>query len=197
MKKTLLILLAIAVITGCNQKDKQKSSQKKGDKPADPAYVISKNGIGELKLGMTQEELEKLLNQKLVMKHAKDTGDVWSDTALVKYKDIEVSLYFDRQYSADETEKVFELIAIQSSSPLCKTAGGLGTGDNRDAILSAYEDNPIDMGPVEEMVNDTTWVFSKTKYYISVKDDKWDKQLVFHLTDKKVSSVEATIMMGE
>jgi hypothetical protein len=42
---------------------------------------------------MTQEELEKLLNQKLALKHTND-ADAWSDTAIAKYKDIEVSLFF-------------------------------------------------------------------------------------------------------
>lgn len=197
MKKTLLILLAIVAIAGCNQKDKNKSSKKTGDTPADPGYVITKDGIGELKLGMTQEELEKVLNQKLVMKHAKDTGLVWADTAVAKYKDMEVSLYFDRQYNADETVKIFELSAIETSNSLCKTNSGIGIGDDRAAILSAYENNPIDMGPEEDRVNDTTWVLSKTKYYINVKDDKWDRELVFRLVDKKVASIQATIIMGE
>lgn len=197
MKKILLILSAVALIASCNQKNKQNSSKKTGDKPADPAYVITKDGIGELKLGMTQEDLEKLLNQKLGMKHAKDTGEVWADTAVIKYKDMDVSLFFERQYTDDQNVNILQLIAVETGSPLCKTDSGLGTGDDRSAILSAYENNPIDMGPVEDMINDTTWAFSKTKYYVNVKDDKWDRQLIFHLTDKKVTSIEATIIMGE
>jgi len=34
---------------------------------------------------MTTTDLEKLLKQSLVMKHANDTGEIWVDTATVKY----------------------------------------------------------------------------------------------------------------
>ena len=53
------------------------------------------------------------------------------------------------------------------------------------------------MGPEWESVNDSTWAMSKTKYSISIKDDKWDKELIFHLVNKKVVSLQAGIIMGD
>lgn len=196
MKKLLLVLSATVVLFSCNQKDKQKSSKQPGKKTETTPYTISKDGIGELKIGMTQAELEKLLNQKLAMKHANDM-EAWGDTVMIKYKEIEVSLYFDRQYNEDENIKIMQLSALETSSPLCKTATGLGIGDERTAVLSAFEDNPINMGPEYEQVNDSTWAPSKTKYSINVKDDKWDRELIFHLVNKKVASLAASIIMGE
>jgi len=195
MRSLFIILFLGVALFSCNSKKKQSNS--KGDKKTETTpYAISKDGIGELKIGMTQAELEKLLNQKLAMKHAADM-EAWGDTVMVKYKEIEVSLYFERQYNEDESVKIMQLSAIETSSPLCKTENGLGIGDERATILSAYEDNPIDMGPQYEQVNDSTWSPSKTKYHINVKDDKWDRQLTFLLVNKKVASLQATIIMGD
>jgi hypothetical protein len=47
------------------------------------------------------------------------------------------------------------------------------------------------------MVNDSTWALSKTSYFIYISDDKWDKQLVFRLSNKKVASLEAIVSMGD
>ncbi|MEQ1675104.1 MAG: hypothetical protein ABL876_00305 [Chitinophagaceae bacterium] len=197
MKKIFIPLIVLSAFISCGKKNKQNNSGVPDNKKETAQYIISKEGIGDLKIGMTQTELEKLLNQKMVMLHANDTSDIWSDTARVKYKDIAVSLYFERQYSEDKDAKVMQLMAVETSSTLCKTATGLGVGDERAAILTAYEANPIDMGPESEMVNDTTWVLSKTKYYINVKDDKWDKEIVFRLVNKKVASIEATLILGD
>lgn len=194
MRKILLFFLAIAVLESCGSKDNSTSS---GKKPAEAAHTISKDGIGDIKIGMSQEELEKVLNQKLAMRHANDTGEVWSDTATVKYKDMDLSLYFQMIYHETARTEMMQLSGVETGSPLCKTATGLGVGDNRAAILAAYEDNPIDMGPENEMVNDTTWVLSKTKYIIYVKDDKWDKELIFRLVNKKVASLEASLLLGD
>lgn len=197
MKKIFIFLITVTAFISCGKKNKQSNSGVPDNKKETAQYIISKEGIGDLKIGMTQTELEKLLNQKMVMLHANDSGDIWADTAMVKYKDIEVSLYFERQYSEDKDAKVMQLTAVETSSSLCKTATGIGVGDERAAILTAYETNPIDMGPESEMVNDTTWVLSKTNYYINVKDDKWDKEIVFRLVNKKVASIEATLILGD
>lgn len=197
MRSLFIILFSAFALLSCNQKDKPSGKNEPGKKNENPAYTITKDGIGDLKIGMTQAELEKLLGQKLSLKHANDPGDVWADTATAKYKEIDVTLYFERQYNEDEDVKIMELFGVETTSPLCKTATGLGVGDERAAIVAAYEDNPINMGPEYEQVNDTTWAPSKIKYSINVKDDKWDKELVFHLLNKKVNSMAASIIMGE
>lgn len=196
MKSLFLLLLSALVITGCNQGDKEKPSSKKDKNPVNEKYLLSKDGIGELKIGMTKTDLEKLLKEPLIMKHAKDTGEIWVDTATAKYGEIQVDLYFQKMYSEEPTTEM-ELFGLSTSSPLCKTASGLGVGDDRSAVLAAYEDNPVNMGPESVMVNDTTWALSKTNYYINISDDKWDKQIVFLLVNKKVASMQATLSMGE
>lgn len=192
MKNVLICLFAAFAFTSCSQKDKKETPKnvENGD------YVITKEGINELKIGMPQSDVEKLLNQKFDFKAMKDSVGYWNDTVKSKYKDLEVSLYFERQYIADDSS-FMQLSGVETSSPLCKTAAGIAVGDEKSAIIPAYEDNPINMGPEWENTNDTTWVMSKTKYSISVKDDKWDKQLIFHLVNKKVTSIQAAIVMEE
>jgi hypothetical protein len=180
----------------CNQKKLQPDSKLSGKKVENTGYTISKDGLGELKIGMTQAEVEKLLSQQFKFNSVKDAPGYWQDTVKAKYKEIEVSLYFERQY-VDDDNATMQLAGVETGNSLCKTASGLGIGDEKLTIVSRYDDNPIDMGPEFEQVNDSTWLPSKTKYYINVKDDKYDKQLSFHLLNKKVVSLQAAIIMGE
>ena len=196
MKNSLLLLATVLLLASCKGKDKQGPSEQKDKKPTSPEYTISKDGIGELKIGMLQADIEKLLKQSLAMKHAKDTGEIWSDTATVTYNKMEINLYFQRSYVEAHADEM-ELFGLSTSSPLCKTATGLGVGDDRNAVLAAYQDNPITMGPESVMKDDTTWVFSKTDYYIYVSDEKWDRQLSFRLVNKKITTLEAILQMGD
>ena len=195
MRNLFIFFFAAFTFLSCNQKSKQPAAKQPANKTENTGYIISKDGIGDLKIGMTKSEVEKLLGQKFNLKSATDST-VWQDTVLAKYKDLDVSLYFERQYN-EENSYEMQLTGVSTSSPLCKTASGIGIGDEKSAIISAYDDNPIYMGPDYDMVNDTTSVPSKIKYFINVKDDKWDKELVFRLVNKKVASLQASILMGE
>ncbi len=196
MKYLHLFAISALFIISCNDNNKEKSTTKTGKAPTDSKYLLSKDGIGELKIGMLQKDIEKILQQSLVMKHANDTGEVWSDTAIVKYGDMELTLSFQKSYN-ENTPDEMELYSLSTSSPLCRTADGLGVGDDKYAVLAAYEDNPISMGPEYIQLNDTTWGLSKTNYNIYVSDDKYDKQITFLLTNKKVVKLEAILHMGD
>lgn len=195
MRNLFIFFFGAFTILSCNQKSKQPAAKQPDNKTENTGYIINKDGIGDLKVGMTKSEVEKLLGQKFNLKSATDST-VWQDTALAKYKDLDVSLYFERLYSEENSYDI-QLTGVSTSSPLCKTVSGIGIGDEKSAIISAYDNNPIDMGPDYETINDTTSVPSKTKYSINVKDDKWDRELVFRLVNKKVASLQASILMGE
>jgi hypothetical protein len=196
MKKIFIILLS-AVFFSCNQKKKEQTTKQENKKPTDTTYIISGNGLGPIKIGMTQEELEKLLNQKLALKHTND-ADAWSDTAIAKYKDIEVSLFFQQQYNEDQNApKVWELFELSSESTLCKTMTGIGIGDDKIAVISRYDDNYINMGPQFEQVNDSTWLPSKTKYMIHVLNTDDNKEIFFKLINKKIVSIGVSLAMGD
>jgi transposase len=196
MRKIFLILLA-AGLSNCNPKKNEQSTKQENKKPTDTAYVISGYGIGPVKIGMTQDELEKLLNQKLVFKHTND-ADAWSDTAIAKYKDIEVSLFFQQRYNEDQkAPKVWELSGLSSVNALCKTMTGIGIGDDKVAVISSYDDNFINMGPQYEQVNDSTWLPSKTKYMIHISNVDDENELFFILINKKIASMGVSVSMGD
>jgi hypothetical protein len=196
MRNLCFCLLIAFSLFSCSQKQDKQDKKEPAKKMENSDYIISKEGISELKIGMTQDEVQGLLHKHFNFNAMKDSAGYWNDTVLTKYKDIDVSLYFERQY-VDNDSTYMQLAGVETSSSLCKTASGIGIGDERSTILSGYEDNPIDMGPELEQVNDSTWLPSKTKYNINVKDDKWDKSLIFHLLNKKVVSLEAGIIMGD
>ncbi len=194
MKNFVLSLLAAFVLFSCNQKEKDKKEPEK--KVEKSEYTITKDGIGPLQIGMKDTELETLLNQRFTFRMVIDSPGYWQDTIKAKYKDIDVSLFFERM-NGDSDSTYMQLWGLETSSKLCKTEYGVGIGDERSAILQPYDDRPINMGPVYEPVNDSTWAPSKTKYYVNVKDDKWDRELIFHLVNKKIISLGAAIIMGE
>lgn len=198
MKSILLLLAAAIIILSCNQKKKSDNSKPAEKNNGDTTYVVSKYGLGEIKIGMSQEELEKLLKVSLVLKHAKDSEEAWMDTAVAKYRDIEVSLYFQPRYNEDqEAPRVMELFGVESGSSLCKTAAGVGIGDDNIAVISNYGENYINMGPEFEQVNDSTWKPSKSKYNIHVSNNDDDKEFFFNLVNKKITSLGVSIAMGE
>jgi hypothetical protein len=181
-----LFPLVLIFLAACGNKTDNKNEPGK--------YVVGMDGLDEIKIGMKQAELEKLLNQKLVLKNAEANAEIWVDTARVKYKDMDMVLYFQREYQ-DENDFYMYLTGVETGNSSCKTKTGIGIGDSKEKIISAYPDNFITMGPGYE--NDTSNVASKTKYFIRVKNDDWNRELVFHLDDKKVSSVEAGMVFDE
>lgn len=194
MKNFLLCLVASFVLFSCKQKENDKTQPEK--KVEKNEYTLTKDGIGQLQIGMKDTELEKLLNQKFNFRMVVDSPGYWQDTIAAKYKDIDVSLYFERQ-DGDSDSTFMQLSGVETSDPLCKNEYGVGIGDEKMAILQPYDDRSINMGPEYEQVNDTTWAPSKTKYSVSIKDDKWDREIIFHLVNKKVSSLGAGMIMGD
>jgi hypothetical protein len=198
MKNSLLLFAVVLLLSGCKENKKEKTDDPARQSPDNPSHLLTKEGIGDLKIGMTKTDIEKLLKQPLAMKHANDTGEVWMDTAAAKYGEIDVEMYFQKHYTTEgEPTNEMELFGVSTGSKLCRTAAGIGVGDDRLAILTAYADNPINMGPENIMINDTTWGLSKTNYYINVSDEKFDKQITFLLINKKVSRLEAVLQMGD
>ena len=198
MRNLLLLITAGFVLFSCSQKDKdKKQSDKKVEKVAANEYTLTRDGIGAIKIGMSETELAKLLNQKFQFRMVVDSPGYWMDTVKAKYKEMDVSLIFQRLGPNDST--YMELMAVETSSPLCKTEYGVGVGDDRDAIIAPYDDRPISMGPDFEQVNDTTWLPSKTKYSVSISDYDYmvGRDLMFHLVNKKIVSLGASINMGE
>lgn len=188
MKKIWFIVFI--VMGGCT------SAQKK-------EQIISMQGLGELKLGMSQTEVEKLLNEKIVLPNSLDTATYnYQDTAKTKYKNINVQLEFNRSYYAPNVFRM-RLIGIRANSPLCKTATGIGVGTDRLEIITAYDNYHVNIQP--GFVNYFQTEEGPGKSTLSVLDDAastmeyWSDAytMVFYLLNKKVVSFELKAKLKE
>jgi hypothetical protein len=167
-----LILLVIAFQARGQQKD----------------HMISMEGLGSLKLGMSQAELEKLLNQKLLLDNHLDTinSPTW-DTAKLKYKNIPVQLEFDKNYTAPYTFH-WRLIGIRANSPSCKTISGIGVGSDKLKIITAFDNHYVHIQPGYANYFETEK--GKGKSTISVSNDTRTNMIRMFLLNNKVVSIE-------
>lgn len=158
-------------------------------------YIIYMNGLGALKLGMDQADIEKLLNQEIVLDNSLDTiNNFYQDTAKVKYKGINVQLEFNRNYYAPNKFRM-RLIGIRANSPLCKTTTGIGIGSDRLKIISEYDNYHVKIQPGYANYYQTET--GKGKSTVSILDDAASTMngsdaytMVFYLMNKKVASFE-------
>lgn len=158
-------------------------------------HIIRMNGLGALKLGMSQEEVGKLLNEKIILPNSLDTiNNNYQDTAKLKYKNIDVQLEFDRSYYAPYKFRM-RLIGIRASSSLCKTATGIGVGTDMLKIIADYDSFHVKIQPGYVSYYETEE--GKGKSTLSILDDAASTMdgsdaytTVFYLLNKKVVSFE-------
>lgn len=184
MRKLLLPFLFILAACGSKQGDK------KAEKNENTEYLVTLEGIGAVKTSMTQEELEKLLQQKVPLTNPTDTlSGSWQDSAVIKYKDAELNLEFTRTYAYTKEDSFhMRVTRMTTNSPLCKTAGGIGIGSAKQQIIDAFDNYLLFLGPAYD--NDTDTVRSKTLYSIIVREGREGPQIIFYLRHNKVYSIE-------
>ncbi len=158
-------------------------------------YLISMEGLGSLKMGTTQADLEKLLKQKIPLNNHLDTvNNFYTDTARLKYKNIPVQLEFEKHYYAPQTFH-WRLMGIRASSPLCKTTSGIGIGSDPLKIITAYENYPVNIQ--SGYVNYYETEKGKGKSTVSITDDTGVYMIRLFLLNKKVVSFELTAHLRE
>ena len=143
-------------------------------------YTITMHGIDSLQLHMTLAEVEILLQSKITLQYIGKGG--YGDTIPVKYKGIDMLLYLEDAGGNSEAT----LRGIETSSPNCKTETGVGTGSDKMSVINAYPEYTKYIAPEYEVYP----VRSSTKFAVAVMDTIDTRALVFHLRDKKVTSVE-------
>lgn len=188
MRRFFIPLLLFLAACGSKQEDKKPGKNENTD------YLVSLDGIGPLKTSMSQAELEKVLQQKVPLANPTDTvTKSWMDSVTLRYKEAEFILSFVRTYAYSTMDSFHMRVDdITTSSPLCKTADGIGIGSTKQQVINAFDNYRIYIDPEYIMVNDTTWGFSKTLYSISIREDREGPQIVFRLNkkDNKVYSIE-------
>ena len=178
--KKIIILLFIALTI--------KASAQSND------YLVTMDGIGLLKIGLQKADLEKILNKKITLRYLSDNDSGFADTIKTKYKNIDVTLYLAKQYN-NENKAMIYLRGIRTGSPLCKTNSGIKIGDDKLKVITAYENNILNIWPEYEDENYTRR--SKTRSVILASSDDNNNTLIFHLYNKKVVAFEVTYYEGE
>jgi len=186
MIRSLLPFFFFLAACGGKQDDKKTTKNKNTD------YLVSLDGIGAVKTGMSQAELEKVLQQKIHLTNPTDTvTKSWMDSVTIRYKEAALKLSFVRTYAYATMDSFHMRVDdITTSSPLCKTAEGVGIGSTKLQVINAFDNYKIYMRPEYVMVNDTTWGLSKSVYLIQVREDREGPQITFYLKDNKVYSIE-------
>ena len=185
-KKRLISLLAIYgsfLLISCGEKTANTST----DAAVDSAFLMTTEGLGELKMGMEVKELEKVLGEKITLMN-QNTQEVWIDSAEIRYRGEAATLFFDRRHLTDTS---FDLVlgGIKTSGAGFKTRTGIGIGSGKDEIWKAYREGYIfNMYPDYE---DSTFTnFSKTRSFIYVTTGEGDNAILFSLENDKVKMFE-------
>lgn len=143
-------------------------------------YILSLEGIGPLKLGMTLPDLEKLLKTKIILKVIDVDSVVLTETIKTKYKGINVDI------DLIKLQDVPAVDGIRSSSPLVKTKAGIGVGSTKLQIINAYENFHVDARP--DFTDGEKLQKSKTRSTVTIKEDTEGYAILFHLVNNKVVS---------
>jgi hypothetical protein len=156
-------------------------------------YLIRLDGVGALKLDMKVSEVEKILGRKITFKNQNENG-AYADTIKAKYKNADISLYFDRDYT-DDTNFVMVLSGMMVTNPQFKTKEGITIGTDKLKIINTYEMSRLSVMP--DYTDDSYTTISKTLASIWVYSDESENSLVFHLKNKKVISIEVMRFYGD
>jgi len=187
MRKAILLPLTVVLLSsffilGC----KEKTAATAPDTRVDTAFMLTPDGLGELRMGLSVAEVEKVLGGKITLMN-KDP-EVWIDSAEIKYKEEPTTLFFDRRYKTDET---FDLVlgGLKTTSPKIKTRAGVGVGSDKEDIWEAYREG-YDMNLYRDYEDTTYTARSKTRSFIYVTTGEGDNSILFSLVNNKVTKLE-------
>jgi hypothetical protein len=191
MKKLPLVILLFTLAACSSKKDPVSTGDNHN------AVIVSMNGVGDLKIGMKRESVEKLLKHKLplplLLADSTDGYDV--DTVSCKYKDIDYTLMF-RKEPQEDSSFITKLYEISSRSPILKTPSGVGIGDDLCKITSAYEDRRIEIMPSYDYTGGRS-VRIKGKSEVTLYDLHNDNVIIFSMNGVKVESMKVAIYEGD
>jgi predicted solute-binding protein len=157
------------------------------------SQTVSMIGIGDVKVGMKQADLEKLTGIKVKLKHlAKKESDSYRDSVNFTYKEVEYMVTVERSYS-EENNNDITVAEVRSSSPKIKTKSGIGIGDDKYKIISTYEGYTIHIMPEWE---DNYTKKSKTKSTVWLHGDETGNVIIFYLDNNKVTAIAVTYNEG-
>ena len=178
------------LLIACNAKQKNDHSSKTSD-PVDATHLVTMEGIGDIKEGISQSELEKILQRKIPLTNPTDSlSGSWMDYATVPYQNDSLYFTFVRTYTTVVDSFYMRLLAIESKNPLDRTQHNIGVGSTKKEIIEAYPEKRIYMEP--EYENDSLFTRSKIFYMVYVRDDREGPQIACYLKNGIVYKMEVS-----
>jgi hypothetical protein len=130
--------------------------------------IIGFDGIGDLKLGISGTDIEKLLKIKIVFKHI-GIDERFVETITASYRGGEVELDL-----MGSDQRFVRLDGISTTNPVYKTKEGIGIGSDQATIINTYEKHLL-------IIN---------KDYITYAHiDDIESSIVFTMQNKKVVKI--------
>ncbi|OLY91062.1 hypothetical protein SAMN05444008_11889 [Cnuella takakiae] len=148
---------------------------------AQQSPVVSLAGIGAVKIGMKQRELERLLQSNLSLKNLLDKNPQ-PDTVSFSWQGTSYSVVLDKSYDA-ATQNEFTVHAVICESPELKTKSGVAIGDDKLKIVRTYDGYTLHILPDYEGMPP---VKSKTHSSVYLYDDTLPTCIIFYLENNKV-----------
>lgn len=149
--------------------------------------VIDMNGIEIIQLGMSQQDVEKVIGKKIPLTNPTDTiSGSWMDSASISYKNIPLKLSFVRNYY-DSAQFNMRVVSISTGSNLVITEKKIRCGSAKADVINAYEFLPMEIFP--EYGEDGNLTGGS---FIYVFNESRSSSFRFRFLKNKLVSIEAT-----
>ena len=153
---------------------------------------VSSTGIGEIKINMTLQQVEKVIGQAIMLKPA-STESYEMDTALVSYKGVQVALIL-YTVGGDETNKTQKKVySVGASHPNLQTRSGVTLGNDKFDIVKKLDGMYLNLQPDWRMETQP----DKAKYSVlMLSDGENGTQLIMYFENNKLTGFQVTIDEG-
>jgi len=155
--------------------------------------TVSTMKMGPFKLQMNKQDVEKILNQKIVLAPG---DDEYYKTADVNYKDYLLTFIFQSMTESNNPDSL-EVYSISTKDVRIKTLSGLGIGNTKQDLFNTYSDKYDISLFATYIYNKATEMSEKvpgTRTF-SLTDNELYTQLQFTLVNNFVT--EITVSMNE
>ena len=153
---------------------------------------VSSTGIGDIKINMTLQQVEKAAGQAINLKTA-SAENYEMDTALVSYKGVHVTLIL-YTVGGDETNKPQKKVySVGASHPNLQTRSGFTQGSDKFDIVKKLDGMYLNLQPDWRMETEP----DKAKYSVlMLTDGENGTQLIMYFENNKLTGFQITIDEG-
>lgn len=153
---------------------------------------VSSTGIGDIKINMTLQQVEKASGQAITLKPA--SGESYEmDTALVSYKGIPVTLIFYTVGGEETNQPQKKVYSVGASHPTLQTRSGFTLGSDKFDIVKKLDGMYINLQPDWRMDSKP----DKAKYSVlMLTDGENGTILIMYFENNKLTGFQVTVDEG-